>query len=94
MTNDTGQKDKVKRGRRRILKGRVVSTKMGKTVVVRVERKKRHPLYLKVVKLAKKYHVHDEHGKAKDGDFVSIIESKPVSKTKRWCVKEVIERAK
>ncbi|MCD6216787.1 30S ribosomal protein S17 [bacterium] len=81
-------------GRQRVLKGTVISTKMDKTVVVKIERKKRHPLYQKVVKMAKKYHAHDEKEIATRGDFISIIATRPLSKTKRWRVKEIIEKAK
>ena len=91
---NTAETEKAKRGSKRILKGIVISTKMDKTVVVRVERKKRHPLYLKVINVAKKYHAHDENEIANEGDFITIIESRPVSKTKRWRVKDIIERAK
>lgn len=91
---DISTENKKKRGSKRVLKGTVVSTKMDKTVVVEVERKKRHPLYVKVVKTAKKYHVHDPNETAKKGDFISIIQSRPISKTKKWRVKDIIERAK
>ena len=77
--------------RRKILVGRVTSDKMDKTIVVRVERLKRHPLYGKVIRLHKKYKAHDEHNKARIGDIVRIIESQPVSKEKRWALVEVLE---
>ena len=91
---DNAVEKKKKGAHRRILKGTVISTKMDKTIVVEVERKKRHPLYVKVVKTAKRYHVHDEAETAREGDYISIIASRPISKTKRWRVKEIIERAK
>ena len=79
------------REQRKILVGRVTSDKMDKTVVVRVERQKRHPLYGKVVRLHKKYKAHDEQNSAKIGDMVKIIESRPVSKEKRWALVEILE---
>lgn len=80
------------RGRRKVLTGRVVSDKMDKTVVVRVERLKRHPLYKKVIKKIKKYKAHDEGNECRVGDVVRIVESRPLSKEKRWIVEEVLER--
>ena len=75
------------RGKRRVKTGIVVSTKTPKTVVVRVERIFRHPKYGKVVKSAKKYHAHDEEAHLlKEGNEVTIIESRPLSKLKRWRV--------
>ncbi|MBN1259420.1 MAG: 30S ribosomal protein S17 [Anaerolineae bacterium] len=79
--------------RRRNLVGLVTSDKMQKTVVVRVERKYRHPLYKKVVKSAKKYMAHDEENACRVGDRVRIIESRPLSRHKRWVVEEILERA-
>jgi len=79
------------REQRKILVGRVTSDKMDKTVVVRVERLKRHPLYGKVVRLHKKYKAHDEQNSAKIGDMVKIIESRPISKEKRWALVEILE---
>jgi len=71
---------------RRILQGVVVSDKQDKTVVVRVERRFTHPLLKKTVRRSKKYHAHDETNSCKTGDTVSIEESRPVSKLKRWAV--------
>jgi small subunit ribosomal protein S17 len=76
---------------RKVLVGRVTSDKMDKTVVVRVERLKRHALYGKVIRLHKKYKAHDEQNSAKVGDLVKIIESKPMSKEKRWALVEILE---
>lgn len=76
---------------RKVLVGRVTSDKMDKTIVVKVERLKRHPLYGKVVRLHKKYKAHDEQNSAKSGDLVKIIESRPVSKEKRWALVEILE---
>jgi small subunit ribosomal protein S17 len=71
---------------RRILQGVVVSDKQDKTVVVKVERRFTHPLLKKTVRRSKKYHAHDETNAHKTGDIVSIEESKPVSRLKRWTV--------
>ena len=69
---------------KRILQGEVVSNKNDKTIVVKVQRRFRHPLYGKVISRSKKYHAHDEKNKYKIGDIVKIIESKPISKLKTW----------
>ena len=71
---------------RRVLQGTVVSDKMAKTVVVRVDRRMSHPLYKKTIQKSKKYAAHDEEGRFKIGDVVQIIESAPISKSKRWKV--------
>jgi len=73
---------------KKVLTGVVVSNKMDKTVVVRVARTFRHPLYGKVVKVHKKYHAHDENNSCQEGDEVRILEARPLSKTKRWVVIE------
>jgi len=82
------------RGRRKTRTGVVVSDKMDKTVVVRVERRYAHPLYGKQVTRSKKYHAHDEGNEYRIGDTVRIEETRPLSKLKRWRVVEAIERAK
>jgi len=74
---------------KKILKGKVTSSKSNKTIVVQVTRKFKHPFYEKVISRSKKYHAHDEKNKFKEGDNVEIIESKPYSKKKTW---EVIDR--
>jgi small subunit ribosomal protein S17 len=74
--------------------GVVTSTKMDKSVVVSVEKKEKHPMYGKFVKTTKKFHVHDEKNECGEGDTVRIMETRPLSKTKRWRVVEIIERAK
>jgi len=81
------------RERRKRLVGRVVSDKMQKTVVVMVERTHRHPRYGKVVRSRKKFYAHDEENSCQKGDLVRIVESRPLSRTKRWVVEEIIERA-
>jgi len=82
------------RGHRKVRQGVVVSDKMDKTVVVLVERRTKHPLYHKTVTRSERYHAHDEANDAKVGDTVRIMESRPLSKTKRWRLIEIIERAK
>jgi len=79
---------------RKTLVGRVFSNKMDKTIVVNVTRTRRHALYGKVVKLNKKYKAHDENNDAAIGDTVKIIESRPLSKEKRWVMTEILERAR
>ncbi len=76
---------------RRRLQGRVVSDKMEKTVVIAIERRKMHRVYKKVVKSTKKIVAHDESNQIPVGAIVRVVESKPLSKTKRWVVEEVIE---
>ena len=71
---------------KRLLSGRVVSSNSNKTIVVEVTKRVRHQLYKKIIKRAKKYHVHDEDNSYQLGDFVTIQESKPISKMKRWVV--------
>ena len=74
---------------KRVLKGKVVSSKSNKTIVVEVVRKFQHPFYGKVISRTKKYHAHDENNKFKEGDAVKIIECAPISKKKTW---EVLEK--
>lgn len=82
------------REQRKRLTGVVTSDKMDKTVVVAVTTTKRHPLYGKVLKVVKKFKAHDENNDAKVGDTVQIIESRPISRHKRWSVVAITERAK
>jgi len=84
----------AKTGSRSTKIGRVVSTKMSKTIVVQVIMKKSHPLYRRVVAKAKKFYAHDEQNTARVGDFVEIEETRPMSKLKRWRLKNVIQKAK
>lgn len=79
--------------RRRILQGTVVSNKMDKTIVVQVTRRYRHPRYKKYISERTRYKAHDETNSAKPGDRVSIMESRPLSREKRWRLQEVLERA-
>jgi small subunit ribosomal protein S17 len=78
---------------KKTLVGRVVSDKMDKTVVVGVDRLYRHRLYKKVVKSTKKYKAHDEENACGMGDIVRIVESRPISRDKRWVVQEILEKA-
>lgn len=79
-------------GKRRTKVGHVVSDKMDKTVVVSVERLRRHPVYKRVVRLSSKFKAHDEENGARVGDTVRIEESRPLSRDKRWRVVEIIAR--
>lgn len=73
--------------------GIVTSTKMQKTIVVEVRRRVAHPIYKRIVTKRSKFMAHDEHGKAHEGDMVRIVESRPLSKNKRWSLKEVLRAA-
>jgi small subunit ribosomal protein S17 len=81
------------RERRKRLMGRVMSNKMDKTVVVKVERLQRHRLYGKVIRKSKKFKAHDAYNSCQVGDMVRIVESRPLSKEKRWVVEEIVEGA-
>jgi small subunit ribosomal protein S17 len=93
-TDQNEQANQDVRGRRKSRIGTVVSDKMDKTVVVAVERRYAHPLYGKQVTRTKKYHAHDENNEYHPGDVVRIVETRPLSKLKRWRVVEALERAK
>jgi len=86
------EQQEVKRASRKTRKGIVVSNKMQKTVVVRVERTLRHPRYDKVITRSKKYYAHDESNNCREGDVVSIMETRPMSKLKRWRVVDVEQK--
>jgi small subunit ribosomal protein S17 len=79
---------------KRILQGEVVSDKNDKTIVVKVERRLRHPVFKKTVRVSKKYHAHDEKNEAKIGEIVRIQETSPISKQKRWTLVEKIDASK
>jgi small subunit ribosomal protein S17 len=81
------------REQRKRMDGVVTSDKMDKTVIVAVTTTKRHKLYGKVIRRVKKYQAHDENNECKIGDRVQIIESKPISRHKRWAVVSIVERA-
>lgn len=82
------------RNDRKVKTGKVVSDKMDKTVVIAIERLVQHPLYKKSIKKTIRFKAHDENNDSHTGDIVSIMETRPLSKDKRWRVVEVIERAK
>ena len=73
--------------------GRVVSNKMDRTITVLVERKVKHPLYGKYIRLSTKLHVHDENNECNEGDQVVITECRPISKTKSWKLNEIVRKA-
>ena len=79
-------------GKRRIRTGKVLSTNMVKTIIVGIETKKMHNLYKKPMKVIKKYKVHDENGLCKVGDEIRIVETRPLSKDKRWRVMEIVSK--
>ena len=81
------------RHQRQELTGVVTSAKMQKTIVVKVTRTTQHPLYRRVVRSGKKYYAHDESGEARVGDTVRIVSTRPLSKRKRWRLKEVLARS-
>lgn len=78
--------------RKRRLTGLVVSDKMQKTIVVRVERTVRHPVYKKVLTRGKNYTAHDANSDAHEGDLVQIVEHRPISKTKRWMLEKIVQK--
>ena len=84
----------VERNLRKTKTGVVTSNKMAKTITVAVERKVKHPMYGKFVKKTSKFHAHDEKDECSIGDTVKIMESRPLSKTKRWRLVEVVEKVK
>ncbi|MDD5760335.1 MAG: 30S ribosomal protein S17 [Desulfobulbaceae bacterium] len=81
------------RGVRKERKGFVISRSGSKSIVVRVERRFRHPVYGKVMKEFEKYHVHDEENEAEVGDMVRIVETRPISRMKRWRLAEIMQKA-
>jgi small subunit ribosomal protein S17 len=95
MANEatTAPQETRARGARQELVGVVTASKMQKTIVVKVTRTAQHPLYHRVVRSAKKYYAHDETGEARVGDVVRIASTRPLSKLKRWRLKEVIQRS-
>jgi small subunit ribosomal protein S17 len=92
MTTETPGAAVARRGERTILTGKVTSAKMEKTIVVEVQRLVQHPKYRRVVRISKKFYAHDENRQAKPGDTVRIVASRPLSKLKRWRLKEVLTR--
>ncbi|MBX6749054.1 MAG: 30S ribosomal protein S17 [Micromonosporaceae bacterium] len=94
MTENASTTAAPARNRRKVREGIVVSDKMDKTVVVQVEDRVKHPLYGKVMRRTSRLKAHDENNSAGVGDRVSIMETRPLSATKRWRVVEILERAK
>ena len=90
----TQEQTTEQRGRRKVRMGVVVSDKMDKTIVVRVDRQVAHPIYKKIIKRTERFKVHDETNDCHVGDRVRIMETRPISKFKRWRVVEVLGRAK
>jgi small subunit ribosomal protein S17 len=84
----------AKRPSRKVRVGRVVSNAMDKTIVVAVESKVRHPLYGKIIKRTSKLYAHDEKNECTQGDVVEVMETRPISKTKRWRLVKVLEKAR
>ncbi|MEL6193957.1 MAG: 30S ribosomal protein S17 [Bacteroidota bacterium] len=84
----------TQRNLRKIRQGKVVSSKMEKSIVVAVARKVKHPIYGKFVNKTKRFMAHDENNEAGEGDIVRIMETRPLSKKKRWRLLEVVEKAK
>jgi len=90
MTTETQPAVNNSRGNRTVLTGKVTSAKMEKTIVVEVQRLVQHPKYRRVLKISKKFYAHDEKRAAKLGDTVRIVSSRPLSRLKRWRLKEVL----
>jgi small subunit ribosomal protein S17 len=88
----SAEETKQKRHRQEKI-GTVTSAKMKKTIVVEVRRRVPHPVYKRIITKRSKFMAHDEHGKAREGDMVRIVESRPLSRNKRWSLKEVIRTA-
>ena len=86
--------EEIKRTLRKTRVGKVISVKMDKTIVVAIEDNVKHPLYGKIIKRTKKLHAHDENNICGVGDKVEVMETRPLSKTKRWRLVEIIEKAK
>lgn len=84
----------TERGRRKVRVGKVVSSRMNKTIVVAIVRMVKHPLYKKYIKRTTKLYVHDEKNDAREGDTVRVVETRPLSKLKCWRVQAILERAK
>jgi small subunit ribosomal protein S17 len=91
---DNTSSDALPRGRRKVREGVVLSDKMDKTVVVEIEDRVKHPLYGKVLRRTSKLKAHDENNACGIGDRVSLMETRPLSATKRWRVVEILEKAK
>jgi small subunit ribosomal protein S17 len=90
MTTETQAAPQAERGERHELIGKVTSAKMEKTIVVEVQRLMQHPKYRRVIRISKKFYAHDEKREAKQGDTVRIVSARPLSRLKRWRLKEVL----
>lgn len=84
----------MERNKRKVREGRVISSRMDKTIVVAVERRFRHPRYEKIIRRTSKLYAHDDKNECKIGDKVKVMESRPVSKLKRWRLVQVLEKAR
>jgi len=93
-TNQPESATQGQRANRKVRTGVVSSNKMNKTITVKVERRIKHPIYGKFLKKSTSFHAHDEQNEAGIGDTVRIMETRPLSKTKRWRLVEIIEKAK
>jgi small subunit ribosomal protein S17 len=87
------EQQQQQQGRRQIKTGQVVSDKMDKTIVVSVTYLRKHPIYQKTVRRSSRFKAHDETNEAREGDLVRIVESRPLSKTKRWRLLNVVQRS-
>ena len=85
--------EEAKRHLRKLREGRVISDKADKTIVVMIERRVRHPLYGKEIRVTKKVHAHDEDNRAKEGDVVRVMETRPLSRLKRWRLVDIISES-
>lgn len=86
--------ESASRSRRKVRVGKVTSTKMKKTITVEIERRLKHPIYKKYFKKTKKFLAHDENNTATEGDIVKIMETRPLSASKRWRLVEIVEKVK
>jgi len=93
MPETSTQPQQGKASKQKEVVGEVVSNRMQKTIVVQVVRKKAHPFYGRVISKAKKFYAHDEKGEARVGDVVRLQETRPLSKLKRWRLKEIVRKA-
>jgi small subunit ribosomal protein S17 len=94
MAEETQTQSAKTPGQRKTLVGMVVSTKMAKTIVVEVNRQKAHPLYRRVVNRSRRFYAHDEEQTAHTGDLVRIEETRPLSRLKRWTLRDIVKRSK
>ena len=93
QTDTSDVTDSAEQTTKRTVTGVVVSAKPNKTITVRIERRVKHPIYGKFIRRSTKLHAHDENNDAREGDTVSIVECRPISKTKAWTLSSIVERA-